>query len=153
MISKVPRNKNSGSKKRLKIKKLILYIYNKSNLLKFLRRNILNFTARKGFLLPFGDTYYLSEKVYEYKKADIEKIFKSLNAVAINKEVEILIYLLPEFNVLNHSKYFKKFVAAYKDNGFDKLKIIDELINLKINKMIILLINMMDIQIGKLIKQ
>tara|TARA_Y100001970_G_scaffold81741_1_gene103543 strand:- start:331 stop:1284 length:954 start_codon:yes stop_codon:yes gene_type:complete len=111
--------------KRSKLKKLILKIYSTSKLASFLSSNIQNFVRRNGILLPIGDFYYLSEIAYEQKKSDMEKIFSTLDYVALSKKVDIIIYLHPNYNLLSQPKYFKKFVAAFKDNGFSSLNIID----------------------------
>ena len=119
--------------KRSKLKTLILKIYDTSKLASFLSYNIQNFIRRNGILLPIGDFYYLSEIAYDQRKSDMEKIFSTLDYVALSKKVDIIIYLHPNYNLLSHPKYFKKFVAAFKDNGFSSLKIIDG-VNLFKNK-------------------
>lgn len=111
--------------KRSKLKKLILEIYSISKLASFLSSNIQNFFRRNGILLPIGDFYYLSEIAYEEKKSEMGKIFSTLDYVALSKKIDIIIYLLPNYNLLNQPQYFKKFVEVFKNNGFNSLKIID----------------------------
>ena len=111
--------------KRSKLKKIILNIYSMSKLASFLSSNIQNFFRRNGILLPIGDFYYLSGKAYEERESDMRKIFSTLDHLVLSKKINIIIYLLPDYNLLNQPQYFKKFVEVFKNNGFNSLKIID----------------------------
>ena len=131
LISSSPKNNKI---KRSKIKSLILKTYAISKLASFISSNIQNFIRRKGILLPIGDFYYLSQIGYEQKKSDMEKVFKNLDYVALNKKIKVIIYLLPDYNLLNQPQFYKKFVEVFEGNGFSSLNIIDGVDQFKYKK-------------------
>ena len=107
-------------------KKIYKLIKSKSHLFELLVRNIKTTLKNKGLLLPFGDFYYLYKEGYIEKKHEIEKILAYIDNFSNDHGINIIIYLLPDFNTLGITKYFTHYTSAYEKSFNNKsVKIID----------------------------
>ncbi len=110
---------HSGEKVDLKrqnstLRKIIKDVYNNSELIFSLSVNLQNYFKRRGILLPIGEFYYLTKKGYLEKEHQLIKIVNHLNRVGLETEIEIILYLLPEFNLLNNIEYYDQFTSFFE---------------------------------------
>ena len=100
------------------LRKIIEGVYTYSELISSISINIQNYFKRKGVLLPVGEFYYLTKNGYSEKEHELIKMINYLNQVSLEIEVEIILYLLPEFNLLNRTEYYNQFTSFF-ENSFN----------------------------------
>ena len=69
-------------------------------------------TILKGFLLPMAN-FIIWQKGY-LKQDQLIMIVNHLNRVGLETEIEIILYLLPEFNLLNNIEYYDQFTSFFE---------------------------------------
>lgn len=65
---------------------------------------------RNGFPLPLGDFHYRRTTAYMDHAKDFEIIWSTLEDLVDTTNTEVLLYLMPEFNLTNRAYYFDNFV-------------------------------------------
>ena len=109
------------------LKKYLRNIY-KSHLVKVLSPQIQNFLKRHNLALPIGDFHYFRTKAYSEKAGEMDLIRDRITKIQKSKNITVIIYLMPDFNLLKNKKYFKKYIEYFNGwqsngivviNGFD----------------------------------
>jgi hypothetical protein len=106
------------------VKKYFKGIY-KSHLLKVISPQIQNTLKRNGLALPMGDFHYFRTLAYSQKKEDLEIIRKQIEHIVNAKKIFVILYLMPDFNLLNNQKYFSEFIEYFNTWQSDRVIIIN----------------------------
>ena len=81
----------------------------KSDLLYYLSSNLFNEILLRGFLIPYGDFYYLTQSLYNNSTKQF-KLYKDIFKhvfIKINKNTKLIVYSMPEYNLINQTEFFK----------------------------------------------
>ena len=113
---------STGELKHVNVKKgingLIPNIYS-SKLISTLSGNVQNQLKRIGCPLPIGNFHYFRTKAYPEHSNDFKVIWSDFNKIIDTSDTEILLYLMPDFNLTQRVEYFNTFVQEmnnYKSN-------------------------------------
>lgn len=104
-------------------KTFIQKIYSNSSLFRFLSVQIQNNLKRLGYPLPIGRFNYYRKKAYVEKKQDLDNIMIYLEEVSKNNNIYIILYLMPNFNHLEHQHYMKSFHDYFLSLKYQKILI------------------------------
>ena len=111
------------------IKSIIPNIY-ASKLISTLSGNIQNKLKRMGYPLPIGNFHYFRTDAYKEHRQDLDLVYSKFLELSSVYDVNIILYLMPDFNLLNRPEYFETFTdgfnynnsSVYVINGIDKFK-------------------------------
>ena len=89
-----------------------------------------NELKRAGFPLPVGNFHYFRTEAYKEHSKDFEVIYSKFSELTSVYDLKIILYLMPDFNLLNRPEYFKTFSDefsfhrsnVYVINGLDSFK-------------------------------
>ena len=104
---------------------IISTLFQSSYLIKFLRTNIRNTFLRNGILLPYGMFYYLNKFAYNEKKDELHAALDYIDNISQKHHLNVIIYLMPDFNLLSQSKYFTNFILLFKNYERSSIKVIN----------------------------
>ncbi len=91
------------------LRKYVHFFYRNSAMTSFLSSNIQNTLKRHGMPLPVGDFHYLKEVAYEEKKDEMTRVMNYLQTVVSENNINVILYLMPDFNLTKNIGYFKSF--------------------------------------------
>lgn len=101
-------------------------LYTKSKLFSFLSANTQNLLKRKGLALPLGDFHYFRKVAYYEKQQELEQLMDFIVKMNVEKNVQTILYLMPDFNLTNQTKYFDSFTNFFLHyNGKKRIHIIN----------------------------
>lgn len=123
----------SNDKKKMSVKdkdgnsfrKFLNFIYLNSKSANFLSSNFQNLLKRKGMALPIGDFNYFRTIGYNEKAEELNYAISYIDKINQNTNSETILYLYPEFNLLNHTKYFNSYTDFYENLNHSKIHVIN----------------------------
>ena len=83
---------------------------NQSHLLSYLASNLFNEFLLRGFLVPFGEFYKITQRLYKTNSNEwklFEDIFEDIFYQIDKKNTKLVIYSMPEYNLTNQPQLFK----------------------------------------------
>ena len=87
----------------------------KSCLLNYLKENIFNELLLRGILIPYGDFFDITQNLYKDNRREL-KIYKLIFEDILNQlnddNVTLVLYSMPEYNLINQPKYFRNIDTA-----------------------------------------
>lgn len=84
-------------------------VYKKSQLILYLSSSVQKELQLNGIVLPVGDFYFLTKSAYQKQNQgwiNTQKIFSKVVDNSIKNEVELFVYNMPEFNMLENNDLF-----------------------------------------------
>jgi len=97
------------SKQRDGLKKYVLQLYSFSELTRYLSTNLQKQLKFQGIVLPIGDFYHLTQKVYTETNEnwmDTKNKLDMVSQICKTNQSKFILYRMPEFNLLNHPNLF-----------------------------------------------
>lgn len=95
------------------IRKAIHFLYRNSAMISFLSSNLQNTLKRHGMPLPIGSFHYYKEKAYHTQKKELDLAMDYLLILSRKHNLNIVLYLLPDFNLTKNTSYFKDFTDYF----------------------------------------
>jgi hypothetical protein len=100
-------------------------LYSTSKLASTLSSNIQNTLKRHGMALPIGDFHYLNKKGYAERKIQLDEILSKIDSLNQIKKINCILYLMPEYNLLDNKKYFENYINYYNQKKIESIVVID----------------------------
>jgi hypothetical protein len=104
-------------------KTFIRKMYSYFSSFRFLSVQIQNNLKRLGYPLPVGKFNYYRKRAYVEKNTDLDNIMIYLDEVSKSKNINIILYLMPSFNHLEHQHYMKSFHDYFFSFSYQKIVI------------------------------
>lgn len=129
--------RDEAAKRKVSVwKAIVKRIYKTSELINFLSSSLQRELKLNGIILPFGDFYALTQQTYHEKNKDwqlTKDIFEEVVKICKDENMELIVYKLPIFNLLDNnallskvdatlSDYFKQHEAVHYLYGYDDFK-------------------------------
>jgi hypothetical protein len=89
-------------------------LIDKYSLLKYLKENIVNELLLRGVLIPYGDFYEITQNLYKNNREEF-KLYKLIFYDVLKKlkdNTTLIVYSMPEYNLINQPQYFKNIDTA-----------------------------------------
>lgn len=100
------------------LKKFTKQVYRSSKLLEFCSSKLQKELKLKGIVLPFGDFYHLTNKVYNENSVNWKKskeLIKQIEEKSKVNNTSFILYKVPEFNLLNNENLFEMVDNSFND--------------------------------------
>ncbi|MGZ2368717.1 hypothetical protein ACXR6G_02920 [Ancylomarina sp. YFZ004] len=97
------------SKKRPGLKSIVKQVYSFSKLTRYLSTNVQKEQKIWGIVPPAGDFYYLTKKTYLESNENwqsTQKALKEVSQICKSNQAELILYKMPEFNLLQKPNLF-----------------------------------------------
>jgi len=108
----------AAKRKTTTLKSILKGIYKTSQLIRFLSSSLQRELKMQGIVIPTGDFYALTQNTYQTGNANWEltkRIFEETIRMCQTENIELIVYKLPIFNLLNNNKLFAKPDKALTD--------------------------------------
>ena len=97
------------------LKRITKKAYNISELLEFLSSKTQKELKLKGVVMPFGEFYFLTSKAYQSNQINLKNtfaIFDAMTKKCSSYNSQLIVYKMPEFNLLKNPELFYKVDSA-----------------------------------------
>lgn len=100
-------------------------LYTSSKLASTLSSNIQNTIKRHGLALPIGDFHYLNKKGYAERKFQLDEILSKIDSLNRINKINCILYLMPEYNLLDNKKYFENYINYYNQKNIESIVVMN----------------------------
>ena len=105
--------------------RFILKFYSKVELIRYLSATIMDNLKLIGYPLPVGTFNYFRKYAYSEKEKDLDRIIDYLVALSDTKESKIILYMMPNFNLLHQKKYMYNFHKYFLPKHTNSILVFD----------------------------